>query len=196
MPKGTALLWLILACCLLTTLAANPMHQANPAQSQEPTSAVKTPSPAEGYNIHVLAPHLVDGKTMGPYHHYCKVMASDPQIVCLIYESTDPNAMLTQIEWIYAKKMTRTSVPLADWNKNWHDHAVEIAGGRVQVLDLPPDKAKEVADLVSTTDGMIYHFYFDGQLPSGKTGIAQAVGHKPLGAAEYKASAPAKNSSF
>ncbi len=192
MPKGTALLWLILACCLLTTLAANPMHQANPAQSQEPTSAVKTPSPAEGYNVHVLAPHLVDGKTMGPYHHYCKVMASDPQIVCLIYESTDPNAMLTQIEWIYAKKMTRTSVPLADWNKNWHDHAVEIAGGRVQVLDLPPDKAKEVADLVSTTDGMIYHFYFDGQLPSGKTGIAQAVGHKPLGAAEYKASAPAK----
>ncbi len=29
-------------------------------------------SPAEGYNVHVLAPHLVDGKTMGPYHHYCK----------------------------------------------------------------------------------------------------------------------------
>jgi hypothetical protein len=192
MSKGTALLCLILGCCLLTTLFAKPMHQANPAQSPEPTSAMKTPSPAEGYNVHVLAPHLVDGKVMGPYHHYCKVMASDPQIVCLIYESTDPNAMLSQIEWIYAKKMTRTSVPLADWNKNWHDHAVEIAGGRVQVLDLPPDKAKEVADLVSTTDGMIYHFYFDGQLPSGRIGIAQAVGHKPLDAAEYKAFAPAK----
>src|SRR5215470_7691600 len=48
--------------------------------------------PTDGYNVHVLAPHLVDGKQMGPYHHYCKVLAPDPQIVCLIYESTDPNA--------------------------------------------------------------------------------------------------------
>jgi len=47
-------------------------------------------------------------------------------------------------------------------------------------------KAKEVADLVATTDGMIYHFYFDGKIPNGKTGIAQAVGHKPLSAVEYK----------
>ena len=56
----------------------------------------------------------------------------------------------------------------------------------VQVLDLPPDKAKEVADLVSTTDGMIYHFYFDGTLPNGKMSIAQAVGHKPLTPSELK----------
>jgi hypothetical protein len=49
------------------------------------------------------------------------------------------------VEWIYAKKLTRPAVSLRDWNQNWHDHAVEIAGGRLQVLDLPPDKAKEVA---------------------------------------------------
>jgi hypothetical protein len=184
--------WLILGMCLLAALAAQRLHKVNSVQAQEAASAPKMPSPADGYNIHVLAPHLVDGKQMGPYHHYCKVMAPDPQIVCLIYESTDPNAMLSQIEWIYAKKMTRNGVSLKDWNKNWHDHTVEIAGGRVQVLDLPPDKAKEVADIVSTTDGMIYHFYFDGKLPNGKTSIAQAVGHKPLSAADYKASAPAK----
>ena len=35
--------------------------------------------------------------------------------------------------------------PVKDWNKNWHDHTIEIASGRVQVLDLPQDKAKEVA---------------------------------------------------
>jgi hypothetical protein len=57
-----------------------------------------------GYTVHVLAPHLVDGKVMGPYHHYCKVIAPDPQIVCLIYESTQPNAMLSQVEYIMAKK--------------------------------------------------------------------------------------------
>src|SRR5438876_7040900 len=92
--------------------------------------AVKTSSPAEGYNVHVLAPHLVDGHQMGPYHHYCKVLAPDPQIVCLIYDNTDSNARLSQVEWIYAKKLTRNQVSRSDWNKNWHDHAVEIAGGR------------------------------------------------------------------
>ena len=175
MQKGNLLLCLILGCCLYATLAARSLQQASPAQSQETPSAAKMPTPAEGYNVHVLAPHLVDGKQMGPYHHYCKVMAPDPQI-----------------EWIYAKKLTRPAVSLKDWNKNWHDHAVEIAGGRVQVLDLPPDKAKEVADTVATTDGMIYHFYFDGNLPNGKTSIAQAVGHKPLSEAEYKASVAMK----
>ena len=145
-------------------------------------------SPAEGYNVHVLAPHLVDGKVMGPYHHYCKVIAPDPQIVCLIYESTQPNAMLAQVEYIMAKKLTRSKVSRESWNKYWHDHTVEIAGGRVQVLDLPPDKAKEVADLVSTTDGLIYHFYFKDGLPTGKSNYAQAVGHKPLSEKEYKAS--------
>jgi hypothetical protein len=192
MPKGIVLFCLILGCCLFATLAANPLRQATPAQSQEASSAAKMPTPAEGYNVHVLAPHLVDGKQMGPYHHYCKVIAPHPQIVCLIYESTEPNARLAQVEWIYAKKLIRPAVSLRDWNQNWHDHAVEIAGGRVQVLDLPPDKAKEVADTVATTDGMIYHFYFDGTLPNGKTSIAQAVGHKPLTEAEYKASANAK----
>jgi len=145
-------------------------------------------SPSEGYNVHVLAPHVVDGHEMGPYHHYCKVLANDPQIVCLIYTSTRPNAMLEQVEYIMAKKLTRPNVSLKDWNKNWHDHTVEIAGGRVQVLDMPADKATEVANLVSTTDGLIYHFYFDKGLPNGKSSVAQAVGHKKLSDADYKAS--------
>src|SRR6266704_5366350 len=55
-------------------------------------------SPAEGYTVHVLAPHLLDGKQMGPYHHYCKVLAPDPVIQCLIYESIEPNARLSQVE--------------------------------------------------------------------------------------------------
>src|SRR5436309_1029437 len=111
-------------CCLLVASVAGNAQEAKEAPK---------PSPAEGYNIHVLAPHLVDGKQMGPYHHYCKVVAPDPQIVCLIFESTEPNANLVQVEWIYAKKLTRTQVPLKEWNSKWHDHKIEIAGGRVQV---------------------------------------------------------------
>jgi hypothetical protein len=151
----------------------------------EPVPPAK-PSPAEGYSVHVLAPHLVDGHAMGPYHHYCKVLAPDPMIQCLIYESTDANARLSQVEFIVAKKLTRNKVSLKDWNANWHDHTIEIAGGRVQVLDLPPDKAKEVADLVSTTDGLIVHFYYDGDMPNGRTSVAQAVGHKPMNEGEFK----------
>jgi len=156
-------------------------------QMQEPKAA-PAPTPAEGYTVHVTAPHLVNGHVMGPYHHYCKVIAPDPQIVCLIFDNTDANARLSQIEFIMAKKLTRQNVKLDDWNKLWHDHTVEIAGGRVQVLDLPPDKAKEVADLVSTTDGIIYSFEYDGNLPNGKITMAQAVGHKPLTPAEYEQS--------
>jgi len=35
MPKGIVLFCLILGCCLFATLAADPLQQANPAQSQE-----------------------------------------------------------------------------------------------------------------------------------------------------------------
>jgi uncharacterized Rmd1/YagE family protein len=57
---------------------------------------------------------------------------------------------MTEVEYIVAKSLTRTNlISLADWNKNWHDHAQEIATGRVQVLDVPDDQAKAVADIVS-----------------------------------------------
>ena len=160
----------------------------NVSFGQESEPAKATPTPADGYTVHVTAPHMVNGKVMGPYHHFCKVIAPDPQIVCQIYDTTNPNAMMTQVEFIMAKKLTRTSVQREEWNRLWHDHATEIAGGRVKVLDLPPDKAKEVADLIATTDGIIYSFQFDGNLPNGKVTMAQAVGHRPLNAAEYEQS--------
>jgi len=154
----------------LTTLAGLPgalAGQAPPA------------TPADGHNIHVLAPHVVAGKVMGPYHHYCKVISPEPVIECLIYDSTDPGSRLQQIEYIVAKSITRSgAVPLPSWNRYWHDHQQEIATGRVQVLDLPADKAKGVADLVATTDGIIFHLWgHDEKVPSGRVIIAQSVGH-------------------
>jgi hypothetical protein len=144
--------------------------------------------PADGYSVHVTAPHVVAGKVMGPYHHYCKVLSPEPIIECLCYRSSDPGARLEQVEYIIAKSITRTgAVSLADWNKSWHDHKQEIATGRVQVLDLPPDKAKEVADLVATTDGIIFHLWSpDDKVPSGKVMIAQSVEHVNLTQAELK----------
>jgi hypothetical protein len=159
-------------------------YMSKPAAAQQHQAA----TPVDGYTVHVTAPHLVNGHVMGPYHHYCKVIAPDPYIVCQIYDTTDTNAPMTQIEFIIAKKLTRPAIDRESWNRLWHDHAVEIAGGRVKVLDLPPDKAKEVADLVATTDGIIYNIEYDGKLPNGKVTMAQAVGHKPLTAPEYEQS--------
>lgn len=164
---------IVFALCCLALSAALVAQQAKPA------------TPADGYNVHVSAPHVVNGKVMGPFHHYCKVISPEPVIACLIYDSTDANAQLIQVEYIIAKKLTRSGVSLADWNRYWHDHAQEIATGRVQVHDLPPEKAKEVADLVATTDGIIFSIDFNGQLPTGHVTHAQSVGHKPLSAAEY-----------
>ena len=37
------------------------------------TPAVSGGSPAEGFDIHVQAPHMMaDGTVGGPFHHYCK----------------------------------------------------------------------------------------------------------------------------
>jgi hypothetical protein len=155
-------------------------------------------SPAEGHTIHVTAPHVVAGKVMGPYHHYCKVLSPEPVIECLCYRSSDPGARLEQVEYIFAKSITRAgAVSLPAWNKNWHDHKQEIATGRVQVLDMPTDKAKEVADLVATTDGIIFHLWsHEDKVPTGSVVIAQSVGHVNLTQAELKKgaeeSAPAK----
>ena len=94
-------------CALASLLAA----QENTGQAPK--------APTDGYTVHVLAPHVVNGKVMGPYHHYCKSMSDNPpQIVCQIYESTDAGAWLMQVEYIFSKSLTRPNVALKEWNKN------------------------------------------------------------------------------
>lgn len=179
----TTALWLGIPSAVTALALAQPVS----GQAGGPAS------PAEGYNVHVAAPHVVGGVTMGPYHHYCKVLSSEPVIQCLVYGSSDPNARLEQIEYIIAKSITRSAVSRSNWNRNWHDHSQEIATGRVQVLDLPPDKAKGVADLVATTDGIIFHLWSHGErVPSGRVTIAQSVGHVNLSAAEFAKGKAAK----
>src|SRR2546426_3421084 len=60
-----------------------PPPEAKPAPEAKPT-------PGDGYTIHVTAAHLIDGKVRGPFHHYCKVVAPDPFIQCLLFETNDP----------------------------------------------------------------------------------------------------------
>jgi hypothetical protein len=148
-----------------------------PFRSQE---AAKKATPADGHTIHVTAPHMVDGHEMGPYHHYCKPISAEV-LQCLIYDSDEPNALLKQIEYFVAKSVSRPNVPLKTWNKYYHDHAVEIAGGRVKVLDVSDEEAKKIAETAAQTDGIIFHLWWPdkAKAPDGTVKHAQAVGHKP-----------------
>ena len=103
-------------------------------------------------------------------------------------EKIGAGARLEEIEYIIVKSITRNgSVTLADWNRGWHDHKQEIEAGRVQVLDLPPDEAKKAAELISTTDGIIFHLWSnDQEVLSGRVVIPQSVGHLKLTESELK----------
>ena len=93
----------------------------------------KKMTPAEGFNIHVVAPHRhEDGTVHGLYHHYCKPI-SEQILQCMIFESTEPKAPLVEVEYFVDKQLARSSIPLRKWNKHYHDHKIEIATGRVQV---------------------------------------------------------------
>ena len=43
-------------------------QEAPPAPPPAPETAAKA-TPADGHVIHVTAPHLIDGKVRGPFHH-------------------------------------------------------------------------------------------------------------------------------
>jgi len=135
-------------------------------------------SPVEGFDIHVQAPHLMpNGEPGGPFHHYCKGI-SDKILQCLLFDSTDPKAKLVAIEYFVAKDLTR-KLPAIQWHRHFHDHKVEIATGRVQVLDLPAEEAAKVAEAAAGTDGVIYHLWQHGQeFPDGTVTFPQSLGHK------------------
>jgi hypothetical protein len=123
---------------------------------------------------------LIDGKVRGPFHHYCKILSPEPFIECLLYETEDNNAKLIGVEYIVAKTVTRDEkvLPKKAWKKVWHDHSVEGVIGNIKILDMPPDKAKEFADMVAKTDGIIFSLWPQGaQVPTGKVSIGMMVGH-------------------
>ena len=136
------------------------------------------PGPAQGYDIHVQAPHMMpDGTPGGPFHHYCKGI-NDKILQCLLFETTEANAPLVAIEYFVAKDLSR-KLPLIQWHRFFHDHKVEIATGRVQILGIDdPEKVKAIADAAAKTDGVIYHLWQKGQeVPDGTVTFPQALGH-------------------
>lgn len=135
-------------------------------------------NPLTGYTIHVVAPHVMDGEIVGPFHHYCKPINNDV-IQCVLFDSAEPNARLTEVEYMVSKKLVKSSIPNWAHTQNWHDHKQEIETGRVAIVNpTDPKEQKGLADYVSGTDGIIFHLWpKDAPIPDGSVGIPQSVGH-------------------
>src|SRR4029453_5729895 len=79
------------------------------------------------------------------------------------------------------KKLARTNVTLEQWNKHFHDHQEEVASGRVQVLDVAPEKAQALAEAAPTTDGILFHLWPMGaKISTGEVMFPTAVSHQPV----------------
>ena len=169
--------------CTRVLAAGLLLATASPLRGQEAPA-----SPADGFVVHVTAPHVVNGEVMGPIHHFCKPIRPEPVVIqCILFDTMDPNAPMTEVEYIVAKSVTRNAIAREEWNRAWHDHAMEIASGRVQVHDMPAEEAAKVAELVATTDGLIFHLWPPGSdIPTGEVSIAQAVSHVALSAEEFE----------
>ena len=60
--------------------------------------------PADGYTIHVQAPHMMaDGTVGGPYHHYCKGIQKGEILQCMLFKTTAPDARLVAVEYFIAR---------------------------------------------------------------------------------------------
>ena len=180
---------ILVAAALLIMAGCEPADQAGDAtDAMQDTVAEAPASPAAGYDVHVTAPHVVNGEVMGPFHHYCKAISPEPVIQCILFDSTEPDAPMTEVEYIVAKSVTRNQISREEWNTAWHDHAVEIASGRVQIHDMSEEDAAALAEVVATTDGLIFHLWPAGSdIPTGEVSIAQAVSHVELDAAQWEA---------
>ena len=185
LPHSTSILAVLVVVASTACMGDGYTAASDAEQAQEQAAPA---SPADGFDIHVMAPHVVNGEVMGPYHHYCKVISPEPIIQCILFESVLADAPMTEVEYIVAKSLTRNLVDREEWNVAWHDHAVEIASGRVQVLDMSDADAQAIVDVVMTTDGLIFHMWPAGSdIPTGEVSIAQAISHTALDQAEWDA---------
>jgi hypothetical protein len=60
-------------------------------------------------------------------------------------------------------------------------HGNQLASAGLDPLDVPPEKAKEIAEAASQTDGIIFHLWPVGaKVPNGEVMFPTAVSHKPV----------------
>ena len=61
--------------------------------------------PAEKFDVHVVAPHVVDGVVMGPFHHYCKLAQAEP-LIDPVRHRVEPGETAYSIARLYGVSVT------------------------------------------------------------------------------------------
>ena len=83
--------------------------------------------PTEGYDIHITVNDHDSANLQEAQNHYCKLDANIVA-VCQLYDTTESDAQLTQIEFIITRDQYLT-LPLRE-RASWHNHAVELTPER------------------------------------------------------------------
>lgn len=179
---------------LLAVVAAATLATPAPTWAQESARG-----PADGFDIHVTAPHIMGDHLIDPMHHFCKLISQEPVLIqCLMFAADagdDPNARLLGIEYIVDKSLTREKVNLGVWNRDWHDHVPEIEAGLVGLPELSGEEARKIVDVVSGTDGIVFITWPElEEMPSETAaGIAQALSHEIVTPEEHAAPLTGRN---
>jgi len=73
MRSAIAVVGICAAALTAAGCAETSREMKSPPAAATVAAAKAMPTPAQGYTIHVMAPHkFEDGSVHGPYHHYCK----------------------------------------------------------------------------------------------------------------------------
>lgn len=104
-------------------------------------------SPTDGFDIHVTVNKHDSENLEADMSHYCKL---DDKIVavCLLFDGTDANAHLAQVEFIITDEQYQ-QLPERE-KHNWHNHAVELTPERGEPGFVSLPEGVDGAELLAT----------------------------------------------
>ena len=118
-----------------------------------------TPTPAQGFALHIDAKKHINNMPDQVVHHYCKNI--DAQVIqCLLFDSDEPNAHLIGAETIISPEIYG-QLPEEE-KANWHYHKDEIPLVDAKLPGLSDEEAQNVAATIQDTYGKVVIFWEPG----------------------------------
>jgi hypothetical protein len=120
-----------------------------------------------------------DRQTQMRVSHYCQGLPNGV-IQCAIFDGTTKGSRLIGVEHIISDQAYQT---LPEKEKAfWHPHDGEIDSGMLALPGMPPEKAKELRQMIRSTHGKTWHIWdsHNDALPLGQPRLMWAVGPKEM----------------
>ncbi len=118
-----------------------------------------TPTPAQGFALHIDAKKHINELPEYVVHHYCKNI--DSQVIqCMLFDSDAPNAHVIGVETIISPEIY-TQLPEAE-KSSWHYHKDEIPLVDAKLPGLSDEEIEKVVAAVENTYGRVVIFWVPG----------------------------------